>query len=110
MTVGAGARDTVEEMLQEPFTVVTRWASAAGRSRDTRYYALVEIDGKNLAEILVIQGLARTTGVLVNLPTGEKSTVYVERLEAMEREARQKRRGIWGISPEQRVETQRDDL
>jgi endonuclease YncB( thermonuclease family) len=110
MKVGAGARDTVEELLQEPFAVVTRWASAAGRSREPRYYALVEIDGKNLAEILVIQGLARTKGVLVNLPTGEKAPVYVERLDAMEREARQKRRGIWGISPEQRVETRRDDL
>jgi endonuclease YncB( thermonuclease family) len=110
MKAGAGARDTVEEMLQEPFVVVTRWASAAGRGRETRYYALVEVDGKNLAEILVIQGLARTKGVFANLPTGEKAKVYAERLEAMEREARQKRLGIWASSAEHRVETRRDDL
>jgi len=110
MKAGAGARDTVEEMLQEPLVVVTRWASAAGRGRETRYYALVEVDGKNLAEILVIQGLARTKGVFANLPTGEKAKVYAERLEAMEREARQKRLGIWASSPEHRAETRRDDL
>jgi endonuclease YncB( thermonuclease family) len=107
---GAGARDTVEEMLQEPFVVVTRWANAAGRGRETRYYALVEVDGRDMAEILVAHGLARNKGVFVNLPTGEKANLYVERLEAMEREARQKRLGIWASSPEHTAETRRDDF
>jgi endonuclease YncB( thermonuclease family) len=93
MRAGAKARDTVQETLREPFVVWTRWASAAGRGRETRYYAFVETGGKSLAEVLVGQGLARTKGVFANLPTGEKAKAYVERLEALEREARQKRLG-----------------
>jgi endonuclease YncB( thermonuclease family) len=106
MKAGAKAKEAVEAVLQEPFFVRTRWASAAGRGRETRYYAFVEVGGKSLAEVLVGQGLARTKGVFVNLPTGEKAKAYAERLEAMEREARQKRLGVWASAPVQRAETQ----
>ena len=104
MKGGAKARDTVQEILREPFVVRTRWATAAGRAKETRYYALVEVGGKSLAEVLVSQGLARTKGVSPNLPTGEKAKAYVERLEALEREARQKRLGIWAGSAEKMTE------
>lgn len=100
MKAGAKARDTVQEILREPFVVRTRWATAGGRGKETRYYALVEVRGKSLAEVLVSQGLARTKGVSLNLPTGEKAKTYVERLEGLEREARQKRFGIWASSAE----------
>ena len=103
---GTKAKEAVQAMLQGPFVVQTRWASAAGRSRETRYYALVEVGGKGLTEVLVSQGLARTKGVMVNLPAGEKAKAYVERLEALEHEAWQKRLGVWANSPEQRAETQ----
>jgi endonuclease YncB( thermonuclease family) len=102
MKAGAKARDTVQEMLREPFVVGTRWASAAGRSRETRYYALVEVNAKRLVELLVSQGLARVKGVSMNLPTGEKAKAYVERLDQLEREARQKRLGVWARSAEKR--------
>lgn len=92
------------EILREPFVVETRWATAAGRGKETRYYALVEVGGKKLAEVLVSQGLARTKGVAPNLPTGEKAKTYVERLERLEREARQKRLGIWASSAEKKTE------
>jgi endonuclease YncB( thermonuclease family) len=105
MKAGAKARDAVREMLRAPFLVTTRHANAAGRSRETRYYALVEVGGQGLAEQLVNQGLARTKGVFVNLPTGEQWKVYVERLQALEREARQKRLGIWASSPAPRAES-----
>lgn len=105
MKAGAKARDTVQEILREPFVVWTRWATAAGRGRETRYYALVEVGGKSLAEVLVSQGLARTKGVSPNLPTGEKAKAYVERLERLEREARQKRLGIWSSSTEKKTQT-----
>jgi len=98
MRAGAKARDMVQEMLREPFVVRTRWASAGGRGRETRYYALVEVGGKSLAEVLVSQGLARTKGVSLNLPTGEKARSYVERLERMEHEAQQRRLGTWASS------------
>ncbi len=105
MKAGRKAKEIVQAMLQEPFVVWTRWASAAGRGRETRYYAVVEMGGKNLTEVLVSQGLARTKGVIVKLPTGEKAKAYVERLEALEGEARQRRLGIWASSPEQRALT-----
>jgi endonuclease YncB( thermonuclease family) len=98
MKAGAKARDTVQEMLRGPFAVGTRWASAAGRGRETRSYALVEVSGKRLVEELVSQGLARTKGVSMNLPTGEKAKAYVERLDQLERLARQRRLGIWASS------------
>jgi endonuclease YncB( thermonuclease family) len=105
MKAGRKARDTVRELLREPFVVRTRRASAAGRSTEPRYYAFVEVGGKKLAEVLVSQGLARTKGVTTNLPTGENWKVYVERLQALESEARQKRLGIWATSEKAKTET-----
>jgi endonuclease YncB( thermonuclease family) len=98
MKAGARARDTVQGMLREPFVVRTRWATAGGRGREPRYYALVEVGGRSLVEVLVSRGLARPKGVSLALPTGEKARAYVERLEALERDARQKRLGIWATS------------
>ena len=95
MKAGVKAKETVRDILQQPFVVWTRWASAQGRSKKPRYLGFIEIGGKGLAELLVSKGLARTKGVFVNLPTGEKSKVYVERLHALEREAQQQRIGIW---------------
>jgi endonuclease YncB( thermonuclease family) len=106
LKAGAKARETVQEILRKGFIVRTRWASATGRGRETRYYAFVEVGGKSLAEVLVGQGLARTKGVFVNLPTGEKAKAYAERLEAMEREARQKQLGVWASAPARRAETE----
>ena len=105
LKAGAKARDTVQAMLREPFVVQTRWASAAGRGRETRYYAFVEVGRKSLAEVMLSQGLARTKGVFVNLPTGEKASAYVVRLETLEREARQNGLGVWANSPKQRAQT-----
>ncbi len=102
MKAGVKAKDRVQALLQKPFILRTRWASASGRSRETRYYAMVEIDGKSLAEILVSEGLARTKGVAPNLPSGEKSSAYMERLDALEQEARQKRVGAWSSAAEEK--------
>lgn len=98
MKAGVKAKETVRDILQQPFVVWTRWASAQGRSKKPRYYGFIEIDGKWLAEILVSKGLARTKGVKSKLPTGEKSKVYVERLNTLEREAQQRGIGIWAGS------------
>ena len=43
---GLKARDAVREILKKPFVVQTRWAVAGGRSAESRYYGMVEMDGK----------------------------------------------------------------
>src|SRR5216683_108443 len=53
MKGGRAAGDLVRETLREPFTVWTRWASAAGRSKERRYYGFVLIGTDVLDEFLV---------------------------------------------------------
>ncbi len=108
-TIKAGAEATaaVRATLQEPFVVRTRWSTMAGRGRETRYLSLVEVGGERLVEVLINRGLARTRGIFVKLPTGEKGKVYAERLESLEREARQKRVGLWAHATEDAPGTQR---
>ena len=105
MKAGAKARETVQAMLREPFVVETRWANAPSRGSDTRHYALVEVGGKRLVEVLVSKGLARLKGVFPNLSTGEKAKAYAEKLGRLEREARQKRLGVWASSAAKITET-----
>ena len=101
MRAGILAKELVQKLLHEPFIVQTHWASAQGRSKESRYYAFVETGGKNLAEVLVSQGLARTKGTSSKLPSGEKGSKYKERLELLEHEAQQKRLGAWATSAKQ---------
>ncbi len=98
MRAGEKATEAVANALAKPFVVHTRWSGAGGRSKETRYSALVEFGGKSLAEMLVSQGLARTKGVAVNLPNGENGKAYFERLEALETTAHANRVGAWATS------------
>lgn len=98
MKAGVKAKERVQELLQKPFVVMTQWANAAGRGRESRYYCLVEVDGKSLAEILVSEGLARNKGTPHVLPSGEKSRSYVDRLDALQQEAKEKRLGAWATA------------
>ena len=105
MKAGVKAKDRVKELLQKPFVLHTLWATAAGRGREARYYVLIEVDGKSLAEILVSEGLGRVKGVGHVLPSGEKSRSYVDRLTALEEEAKQKRVGAWSAAAEEKKES-----
>jgi len=100
LKVGAQAKERVQELLREPFVLRTRWASAAGRGRETRYYCFVEVGGKSLAEMLVSEGLAQAKGVAPNLPDGEKASAYMQKLEGFEQAAHQKRVGAWATTQE----------
>lgn len=95
LQAGALARARVQELLALPFVVRTRWANAPGRGADPRYYVIVEVGERSLAEILIADGLARPKGVAPKLPSGEKGSAYVARLRAMEQKAREERRGLW---------------
>ena len=103
---GAIARDVTRDILREPFTVRTRYASAAGRAREPRYYAFVEAGTNSLATLLVAQGWARTKGVVATLPGGVKSNDVTERLHGLEAEARTRRLGIWKSSTVKKTGTE----
>lgn len=94
LKAGAQARSFVRDALRGPFTVTTRKAAAAGRAKDPRFYGMVEVGGKNLDEMLVLQGLARAKGVAASVP-GEKARAHAQRLQVLEEQARQKGRGLW---------------
>lgn len=95
MKAGVKAKEVVQEFLKTPFVVRTRWSTGGGRSKEPRYYSLVEVGGTNLAEFLVGQGLARNKGAVANPPSGMKSKVYIEKLQALEDEAKRKGLGVW---------------
>lgn len=46
MKAGEKAKQRTKELLQRPFVIWTRWATAGGRGRESRYYVIVETDGK----------------------------------------------------------------
>src|SRR5438105_13798987 len=52
MKAGEKAKQRTKELLQKPFVIWTRWATAGGRGRESRYYVI--------GEILVAEALART--------------------------------------------------
>ena len=95
---GNKATQAVRAFLSQPFVVWTRWASAQGRAKSPRYYGLVVVGGTNLVEYLVSQGMAQIKGVTPNLPTGEKSNSYKQKLLSLETEAREKKAGLWANS------------
>lgn len=95
---GKQAAVAVQEMLQTPFVVRTRWANAQGRTRIPRYYAFVEVGTQSLAELLVSKGLARIKGITAKSPLGVPSQTTLEKLRALEHEAQQQRRGVWATS------------
>lgn len=101
MKAGEKAKQRTKELLQKPFLIWTRWSTAGGRGRESRYYVIVEVEGKSLGEILVTEGLARTKGVAPNLPNEEKGKAYMERLDDLESAAREKHLGAWATSPTQ---------
>jgi len=107
MKAGRTARDVVRDTLREPFTVWTRWASAAGRSRDPRYYGFVQVGTNALDEILVTKGLAQPKGVRPNLPTGEKAAAHLQRLSTLEADAKRQRAGLWASPAEKKPETEK---
>jgi endonuclease YncB( thermonuclease family) len=98
LNAGEKAKQRVKELLQKPFALWTRWSTAGGRGRESRYYVIVEVDGKNLAEILVSEGLARTKGTSAPLPTGEKGKEFMEHLDDLENAGRAKHVGAWTTS------------
>ena len=89
---------TRRQLSGKKFTVWTRWRDALGRSRQPRYYAIVESRGRDLNTSLVSAGLARIYGTRVTPPDGGDSRTYLANLRRLERVAQRERQGAWGIS------------
>ena len=89
------AKFAQQRLAGREFTVVTRYQNALGRSRLARFYGVVLVDGKNLAEELVANGQARIYGLRANWPDGERSATFINKLKNLEVTAREDRLGMW---------------
>ena len=106
MKAGEKAKERVRQLLQKPFVAQTRWATAGGQGVEPRYYVIVMIGEKSLAEILISEGLAWPKGIAAKLPSGEKSKDYMRRLSELEAQAREKKLGAWATSTAPKTESE----
>ncbi|MFM8982287.1 MAG: thermonuclease family protein, partial [Spartobacteria bacterium] len=67
---GVNAKEFTKKTLKKPFTVITKFQDAMGRSKMQRHYAIVlpEDGGTDLAEMLIRAGLARAHGEVPSKP------------------------------------------
>jgi DNA uptake protein ComE-like DNA-binding protein len=107
---GRRAADEVKKLLAKPFTVHTAFAAAPGRSAKPRTYGFVTLsDGRDLGEVLVGEGLARSFGVRRTTPEGLNAEAAEAKMDDLELGAAIARRGIWAKTDTQRLVTLRED-
>ena len=92
------SRFTRQKLTGRDITVITRWQNGLGRSKMARFYCVALVDGGNLAEELVANGLARIHGVRANWPDGPRSATFNNKLKNLELTAREKKLGVWNQS------------
>jgi len=93
---GEAAAHRTAALLSAPFTIHTAFADAKGDGKHQRFYAFIRIaDGRDLATVLVQEGLARAFGVYRATPTGLALASYREELRDHELQAAKLGRGIW---------------
>ncbi|MGJ8655721.1 MAG: helix-hairpin-helix domain-containing protein [Akkermansiaceae bacterium] len=99
LAIGRAATERTRELLAEPFTVHTKFSNAMGRSRKKRVYVMITLhDDRDLAAVLVQEGLARAFGTTHYRPDGMEGHEYKSLLEDMELGAAIKKQGIWAKS------------
>lgn len=91
--VGEKARKFTQRVLSNGFNVQTRWQGVFGGANAARQYGIVMVDGDDLADLLVANGLARIHGQGIGGQTWEK----VEQLRELEEESKAAGRGAWGL-------------
>ena len=107
---GRQAAEEVKKLLSKPFTVHTAFASAPGRSAKPRTYGFITLsDGRDLGEVLVGEGLARSYGVRRNTPDGLNTEAAEAKMDDLELGAAIARRGIWAKTDPQRLVALRED-
>jgi endonuclease YncB( thermonuclease family) len=99
---GLKATQYVTQLLKDrPFSVMTRWEQVPERSR---FYALILVEHTPgswvyLADLLVQQGFARVAGVTTSLPSDTRSlNDYALELQALRKQAEQRKAGVWAAS------------
>lgn len=71
---------------------------ALGSSKLQRYYAIIEVDSRGLADLLVENGLARVHGTSVTHPDKRSASDYIASLVELEKVAKEKHLGAWAKS------------
>lgn len=96
---GEKAADFTKEALAKGFTVHTKKEKARGASDKQRYYAIIMVGEKNLAELLVEEGYARAFGMPVESPIDRDidKEQFMRLLERAERKAKREKKGIWAV-------------
>jgi DNA uptake protein ComE-like DNA-binding protein len=96
---GKQAALRTRELLSKPFTVHTAFAGARGNGEKERAYAFVTTtEDKDLATLLVEEGLARAFGLTRQLPDGTSGNEYREALADRELTAAAAKKGIWAVT------------
>jgi competence protein ComEA len=93
---GRDAGRRTAELLSKPFTIHTSFSDARGASGSGRVYVFITTaDGRDLAAVLVEEGLARAFGVTRPTQQGLTGNDYREQLRDLELVAAASRKGIW---------------
>ncbi|MDA3874820.1 MAG: helix-hairpin-helix domain-containing protein [Kiritimatiellae bacterium] len=115
-SLGEAATLQTRAWLEAPFTVHTTFADGRGSPQYPRIYAFVTTSrGKDLATLLVKNGLARAFGVYRSTPDGLHQNDYSELLSDAELIAARNGKGIWAYTDwdtlsDERQDQRREDL
>lgn len=97
--VGKYARQSALRLLSRPFSVFTKYEEAGSEGGEPSYFAFVTTpDGKDLGEILVEDGFARSRGKSANFP-GKSETSLKSRYDILEARAKHTKSGIYSVAP-----------
>ena len=96
--VSIEAKAFTRAMLTTPFQVQTRWEDAKGHSALPRHYAVITVQGRDLASLLVENGLARINGYPAPHPDGRSGKEVKAELKKLEGLAKEKKLGAWAYS------------
>lgn len=93
-----GKHFTLDLLGSKPFTIYTRWDDPFG---DRRFHAFIQVEegGKTrwLDELLVERGFCRIHTKGAEMPDGTSTNARKDQLRAIEREAKNRRAGAWGL-------------
>lgn len=98
LRLGKEAQKFSRERLAHPFVVRTCMEDARGRSRLPRYFAFIQTQSDDLAEELIVNGLARIYGA-ASTPSGmDCAAAEWQKLAELESKAKEEKVGGWGAT------------